>query len=375
MLGCSRSSAADLAVRRIGLRVSLVRQFSRCYAGPAVHRPLLIVALSGTLVACPTEPDDPVVDRWELVHQDLPGALLSVWGTSSTDVWAVGGDALDGTGPTVIHFDGETWSSHPTPQAQGNLWWVFGFDGGPIYMGGEGGVILRYQDGNYTLMDTPGTDTVFGIWGASPDDVWAVGGASDATGGFAWRLSPDMGDTWTAEPSLPADVPTNAAIWKMYGTSSTDAWLVGSNGVALHWDGASLQQGDTGVGTSLFTVHEKDGRYVAVGGTASGIIVEYEDGVWTNATPDPAPPGLSGVVLGDDGFGIAVGTFGAIYSRSADAGWAEEQLDFSIPLSLHGTWIDDTGGVWAVGGQVFSPPFDDGLLLHRGPTTIPSEGL
>jgi hypothetical protein len=366
------TAAADLAVGLMRGSVLLVREFTHCYARPAVHRQLLIVALSGALVACPTDPEP--VDSWELVHQGLSGALLSVWGTSSTDVWAVGGDTLDGSGPTVIHFDGETWSRHQTPQAQGNLWWVFGFDGGPIYMGGEGGVILQYnpQDATYTLMDTPGTDTVFGIWGASPDDVWAVGGASDATGGFAWRLS---GDTWTAEPSLPADVPTNAALWKVYGTSSTDAWLVGSNGVALHWDGASLQQGDTGVGTSLFTVHEKDGRYVAVGGTASGIIVEYEDGAWTNVTPDPAPPGLSGVVLGDDGFGIAVGTFGAVYSRSADAGWAEEQLDFNLPLSLHGTWIDDTGGVWAVGGQVFSPPFDDGLLIHRGSKAIPSEGL
>jgi hypothetical protein len=339
-----------------------------------VRSQLVLVASCVALLACPADPDEPMTDTWRLVHQGLPGALLSVWGTSSTDVWAVGGDALDGTGPTVIHFDGESWSRHPTPQMQGNLWWVFGFDGGPIYMGGEGGVILRYEPASdeFTTMVTPGTDTVFGIWGASPDDVWAVGGASDATGGFAWRLS---GDTWTPEPTLPVDVPTNAAIWKMYGTSSSDAWLVGSNGVALHWDGSSLQQGDTGVGTSLFTVHEKDGLYAAVGGTASGFIVEYQDGAWTNVTPDPAPPGLSGVVLGDDGFGVAVGTFGAIYSRSAAGGWVEEQLDFSIPHSLHGTWIDETGGVWAVGGQVFSPPLDEGLLIHRGPTAIPSEGL
>jgi hypothetical protein len=337
-----------------------------------------MVGLSATLLACPTEPEPPT-DKWELVHRGLSGALLSVWGTSSTDVWAVGGDAGDGTGPTVIHFDGESWSRRPTGQANGNLWWVFGFEDGPVYMGGEGGMIVRYDPGpagevgDYTLMPTPGTDTVFGIWGASPDDVWAVGGASDSTGGFAWRLSSDT-DEWIPEPSLPADVPAVAAIWKVFGTSSSDAWLVGSNGVSLHWDGTALQPGDTGVGTSLFTVHESEGRYAAVGGTASGIIVEYENGAWSNVTPDPAPPGLSGVVLGADGFGVAVGSFGAVYSRSADAGWVEEQLDFNLGLSLHGAWIDDTGCVWAVGGQVYTPPFDDGLLIHRGPS-IPSEGL
>lgn len=336
-----------------------------------MFRQFLFAASAVVLLGCPTDPTPPEEEGWELVHQGLPGALLSVWGTSSTDVWAVGGDARDGTGPTVIHFDGETWSSRPTGQPQGNLWWVFGFDGGPVYMGGDGGVILRYESGQYTLLDTPSTETVYGIWGASPDDMWAVGGASDSTGGFAWRLS---GDTWSPEPSLPADVPTNAAIWKIFGTSSNDAWLVGSNGVSLHWDGSSLTPGDTGIGTSLFTVHESEGLYVAVGGTASGFIVEYQDGVWTNVTPEPSPDGLSGVALGDGGFGIAVGNFGGVWSRSADGGWVEEQLDFNLGLTLHSTWIDETGAAWAVGGQVFGPIPDEGLLMHRGPS-IPNGGL
>jgi hypothetical protein len=333
------------------------------------RRAVLLLSFSCCLLACPAEPTPPD-DGWEIVHRDLSGALLSVWGSSSTDVWAVGGDALDGTGPTVIHFDGEAWSRVPTGEPQGNLWWVFGFDGGPVYMGGEGGVILRYQDGEFTSMDTPGTETVFGIWGATPDDVWAVGGASDSTGGFAWRLS---GDVWTAESTLPADVAANAAVWKVFGSSTDDAWLVGSNGVALHWDGSTLQPGNTGVGSSLFTVHASNGRYAAVGGSATGIIVEYEDGQWSNVTPDPPPPGLSGVVLGTDDFGVAVGTFGAVYTRSS-AGWAEEDLGFNLGLSLHAAWIDEQGCVWAVGGQVYSPPYDDGLLIHRGPS-IPSGGL
>lgn len=337
-----------------------------------MQRQFVLILSSCLLAGCPTTPDPPDTDSWELVHRDLSGALLSVWGTSSTDVWAVGGDALDGTGPTVIHFDGSSWLRMPTGQTQGNLWWVFGFEDGPVYMGGEGGVILRYEDGTYTNMDTPGTDTVFGIWGASPDDVWAVGGATDATGGFAWRLQ--GGDTWTAESTLPADVNANAAIWKVFGTSADEAWLVGSNGVALHWDGAALQPGETGVGSSLFTVHASEGRYAAVGGAATGIIVEYEDGAWTNVSPTDTPaPGLSGVVLGADDFGVAVGAFGAVFARDA-SGWHEEELGFNLGLSLHSVWIDELGCVWAVGGQIYTPPYDDGLLIHRGPS-IPSEGL
>jgi hypothetical protein len=338
----------------------------------SLNRYLPLLLGSCLLTACPSDPEPPK-DRWEVVFANLPGALLSVCGTSSTDVWAVGGDALDGKGPTVIHFDGERWSQVSTGESQGNLWWVFGFDGGPVYMGGDGGVILRYDTGTdtFTKMTTPGTGTVFGIWGATPSQVWAVGGESADIGGFAWRLD---GDGWTPEPLLPDEVPATAAIWKAFGTSTDDAWFVGSNGVSLHWDGSSFSFGDTGIGTSLFTVHAGEGRYAAVGGTVSGFIVEYQAGAWTNVTPDPPPPGLSGVTLGEDGFGIAVGAFGAVYSRSAAAGWSEVNLPFNVAPTLHGSWIDESGGVWIVGGQIYSTPLTDGVLLHWG-APIPTDGL
>ncbi len=290
--------------------------------------PRLVLALTACLLACPGDaPEEPT---WQRVHQGLPAALLSVWGTAADDVWAVGADTRDGQGPLVLHFDGAAWTRVVTGEAQGNLWWVFGFDGGPIYMGGEGGMILRNQSGAFTRMTTPGAATVFGIWGAAPDDVWAVGGASDSTGGFAWRL---QGDAWVDEPTLPADIPTGAAVWKIFGAGPSDAWLVGSNGVALHWDGAALTPGDTGVGSSLFTVHAAGGRYVAVG------------------------------------------SFGAVLTRDPAAGWAEADLGFTIGQNLHGSWIDDQGGLWAVGGQTFSPPYDDGVLLHRGTSMIPGGDL
>lgn len=313
--------------------------------------------------------DEPAVDTWQIVHEGVPGALLSVWGTSARDVWVVGADALDGTGPVVLHFDGDAWERVSTGLAQGDLWWVFGFPGGPVYMGGTGGTILRAQpeSGSFTVMPTPGLGTVFGIWGATPDDVWAVGGDSESAGGFAWRL---RGEAWEPEPSVPADVAADAAIWKIYGLATDDAWAVGSNGVSLRWDGTAFTRGDTGVGTSLFTVHAYDGRYAAVGGSASGFIVEFDGSAWSNATPDPAPMGLSGVTLGPGGSGVAVGLFGVVYVREG-GGWQPEDLDDAATRqNLHGSWIDDEGGLWVAGGQTLSPPFNDGILLHRG-TAVP----
>lgn len=309
--------------------------------------------------------DDP---SWQVVHEDLPGALLSIWGTSETDVWAVGGDALDGSGPLVLHWDGSDWSRKPTGLTQGDLWWVFGFADGPIYMGGSGGIILRYENDQFTQMDTPGQETVFGIWGASPDDVWAVGGASPSGGGFAWRL---QNGEWAADSTLPSNVSDEAAVWKVFGTSVDDAWLVGSNGVSLHWNGQELSPGQTGVGASLFTVHAGGGqRYAAVGGLVTGIIVEYDGGEWTDVTPDPVPgDGLSGVCLGAGGEGIAVGAFGSVYLRD-ETGWRAEDLGFYLDQNLHATWIDPSGGLWAVGGNTISPPLSDGVAIYRGEAEV-----
>jgi hypothetical protein len=143
-----------------------------------------LLALAGT--GC--SDGERAAPAWQLVAPHLDGALLSVWGTSARDVWAVGSDSRDGLGATVLHFDGASWERLETGQA-GDLWWAFGFAAGPLYLGGTGGTILRFDDGEFTRMNTPGTGTVFGIWGATADDLWAVGGApGGAQGAFAWRL-------------------------------------------------------------------------------------------------------------------------------------------------------------------------------------------
>lgn len=318
-----------------------------------------IAAVAGCDDGGETHP--PPDSKWQLVMSGQPGALLSIWGTAADDVWVVGADARDGAGPLVLRYDGAAWSRLPTGQTEGDLWWVYGFEGGPVYLGGSGGVILRYDAGAFTRMTTPGTDTVFGLWGPSASEMWAVGGAADKSG-FAWRL---QGDAWEAEPSLPADVAADAAIWKVFGRSADDAWMVGSNGVSFRWDGAALSQAETGVGSSLFTVHANAKRFAAVGGLAGGFIVENDGSGWTDALPGGALYGLTGVCLGAGDEGHAVGQYGSVYSRDS-SGWHEEDHGLDFKGDLHAVWLDPKGGVWASGGQTSSFPLTEGLLIHRG---------
>ena len=56
----------------------------------------------------------------------------------------------------MLHLDAGSWSRLTTGQS-GDLWWVHGFAGGSLFMGGAGGLILRYDESGFTRMDTPGT--------------------------------------------------------------------------------------------------------------------------------------------------------------------------------------------------------------------------
>lgn len=328
-----------------------MRTASRC-------APLAIAVLA----ACSGPGPDANTREWQEVGRDLPAALLSVWGSTASDVYAVGGDA--GDGPLVVHYDGTAWTRLQTG-VRGNLWWVHGFADGPVFMGGDGGTVVRYDGGTFTKLTTPGTDTVFGIWGDSPTDVWAVGGAVGGSGGaFAWRLS---GDTFALAPGFPAGLADSAALWKMYGRSANDAWIVGTNGKTLRWDG-TLTEVSAGVGESLFTVHADAAGYTAVGGFGTGLILENSSGTWENATPSGAP-GLVGVCTTAKG-SYVVGQYGTVFSRADDGVWRAEDLGFNVDETFHSVWVDPDGGTWVVGGRVQTLPLVDGIMLYSGPETV-----
>jgi hypothetical protein len=327
---------------------------------------ILIIPL-GFLFASAACPPPPTPPHWQQVAKKLPNALLSIWGTSANDVWTVGSDTADGKGPLVLHYDGTAWTRLETG-ATGDLWWVFGFENGPVFLGGQNGLMLRYENGAFAKMTTPGTAIVTGIWGASADDVWAVGAESGgARGAFAWRL---RNGVWSDAPGFPPGLVDTDALWKVWGRDANDVWLVGSAGKTLHWDGSAFTVVSAGTGESLFTVHANSRRFVAVGGFGTGKIVESSgSNEWTNMSPADAPS-LIGVALTESGTGFAVGQYGAVFART-DGGWSEERTGFTLNQSLHSVWIDSSGGVWAVGGEVLTFPLKDGVLLHRGLTDVP----
>ena len=139
----------------------------------APHLARLLVSVLAILLftQCKGEEDaESISDDWTIVAEIENAALLAVHGTSAKDVWMVGAD--DGKGPVVLHYNGQEWQRHTTG-VQGDIWWVRAFDDGVVYMAGSDSIVLRYQNGVFERLQTPGLGktVLFGIWGMASDDT------------------------------------------------------------------------------------------------------------------------------------------------------------------------------------------------------------
>ena len=325
---------------------------------------LVWLAVSSTL-SCADDGEG----QWSAVFSDLPGALVSVWGSSATDVWTVGSD--DGSGPLVLHYNGTKWQRKHTG-VTADLWWVFGLDGA-VFMGGSGGTILQYAGGIFTTMPTPVSGTVFGIWGTSASDLWAVGGNQQSGTGFILR---NNGAGWT-QVTDPAVNGTQSSFFKVWGRSASEVFIVGTGGVILRYDGATYIPQSSPTALSLFTiagVSSAGGPVAAVGGAGNlGVVAEYDEATgWHEVEVDGDVPAVFGVAFDANERAFAVGFNGQVVRRD-DGAWRVEDTGLMVGWHYHAVWIDPDGGVWTVGGRVIAPPLTDGMLSYKGfsppPTT------
>src|SRR5205814_4304592 len=89
-------------------------------------------------------------DAWTTPVSGLDPILLSVWGSSKTDLWAAGGTCIIGnctaaTSKSLVLHGGEGGWTEMNAGATAVLWWVFGFGPSDVWFAGEQGTILHYD--------------------------------------------------------------------------------------------------------------------------------------------------------------------------------------------------------------------------------------
>ena len=310
----------------------------------------------------------PATREWQLLASELPAALLSVSGRSASDIYAVGADK--GHGPLVLHFDGKVWKELATGQS-GDLWWVQAIENGPVLMAGGSGTVLRYDGVKFERLDSPGLGrhTVYGVWGSSGDDFYAVG-SGGGRNGFVWHYHGGAFENVVLPLDLPrlpnGEVP---GFFKVWGTGKDgDVWVVGAAGSIMHRKGTSpFAVVPTQTKETLFTIHGSGDRLVSVGGAGNGVLLAGKNGNFANGSPAGAGllQGIFTTAHGD----WASGERGLVY-EAPEGGGPFKAVDTGLVMppasSLHAMFVDPQGGVWSAGGNVLTPALDNGMLVHYG---------
>jgi hypothetical protein len=108
-------------------------------------------------------------------------SLLTGWGTSSTNAWAVG-EPTQGNGTDLWHFDGTAWSivDSATPGLQTSLGAVWGSGPNDVWASGPG--FLWHFDGASLSKVSFGAYEFTAGTSSSPDEAWAGGWYSGGAG-------------------------------------------------------------------------------------------------------------------------------------------------------------------------------------------------
>ena len=305
---------------------------------------------------------------WEVALEVGPdvGAFLSAWGPDADRLYVVGGQEPAEPGPTtgaMMRWDGTQWSAVELPADTPKLNWIHGVGEHRFAVGELGTVLHRVGDDDANAWEVSRCETnlaLWGVWGAAPDDLWAVGGDGFSRPPVLCRFD---GTAWTLVDLPPFSV-MSRALFKVWGASADAVWAVGHRGLVLHWDGDAWSEQTSGTALDLISLWGTGpDEVLAVGGRADSVIVRWDGAQW-QAREMFGPAGLNGIWMADDGASTIVGTMGRI--DTVARGTLDAVPDDSpTTLALHAVF-GVAGQRVAVGGSLdLSPPFSGIVLVHR----------
>jgi photosystem II stability/assembly factor-like uncharacterized protein len=208
------------------------------------------------------------------IERDLASQELYSLFANSAGVWAIG------TGLLSLDSGGDSWAPSLDGSTVGAGYGMTDVWGSGLEMWTAGGPTLWHTiDGanqwHSVSYPVPAGTTAWGnaIWGSSTSDVYLVGEA-----GYIWHYN---GTSW-ANAIQPVPLPQNGGAVQylrgVWGTGQNDVYVVGDQGTLLRSTdgGQTWKQESTGVGTgpsapSLYAIHGAGGVIYAVGD--SGLIL------------------------------------------------------------------------------------------------------
>lgn len=309
--------------------------------------------------------------------------VTAMWGTSATDVF--------GVGFRMARWNGSTWTFTNSPTSQ-TLRAIWGSSSSQVFAAGDGGVIVRFDGTSWSTMTSPVTTNIRGISGSGPSFALAVTASSQVLrwDGTTWTTQTTpaqfLNGVWVSSPTLAFAVGNNAVFrfngtaWTsetlpnvesnltaVWGSSATDVYAAGTDGVVLHYDGSSWVRvpqvtrsealAVTGSGSTAFVLGR---NFVATANRSTQTLLSYA-------------PKLNAVWAIDDNTAFAVGESGIVW-RYNNGSW--RRLDTGVFHNLRDVWAASANRVFAVGDN---PSGTAAMLQYDGSTwsevSLPPSGF
>jgi hypothetical protein len=281
--------------------------------------------------------------------------LNDIWGSSATDLFAVGADLAHPRG-AILHYNGAAWQAMESDTSD-SLSGVWGSSATDVYAVGSAGVIVHYNGAAWQSLPRVTTSSLFDIWGASASDIFAVGGAGvgpppdTLTGtiihydGTAWR-------------TIVSDAKT--FLFDVWGSGAEDVFAVGDQGTILHYDGQMWRPMPSGTARALFGVWGSGADNVFAVGD-QGVILHYDGAAWSTMASGTVEM-LSSIWGSGAEDVFAVGGNGDVGTILHYDGATWDAMASDAGQQLFGIWGNGAGSVFAVGpnsmilGYVGKPP-------------------
>ncbi len=310
---------------------------------------MAILALLPLIASCGKESKKVVApvpaSRWAAMESGTTQFLRAVWGSSATNVFAVGDSG------TVLHYDGQLWS-RTRIAADLRLTDVWGASGTDVFVTSSDDSIYHFDGRAWGVAALTGLQSFTSVWGTSGTDVFVgtlFGGVVYFNGnGWYWIRDEE-----------PYFIHT-----KVWGTATNNVYITRSNEVE-RFDG--MKWLFTTVAPSFYPTNYQDPAG-GIGGTSpsdvyvvgGSTVLRFNGTRWDSVTVPPL--GFSTTQSLYDVWGTTandvwfVGDKGALLHKVGPTVALEES---GVVGSLRGIWGSSSSNIFVVG--------EGGVILHYGP--------
>lgn len=278
--------------------------------------------------------------------------LNAISARTPQDIWAVG-HAEDHS--LTMHFDGTAWTVVPSPNRQYGIRledvvaiaaddvWAVGWTGSNNF--DDENIALHWDGASWTIVPTPqpgeGTDRLFAIDAAGPNDVWATGFYENEFDQYRSSIFHWNGTSWS---NVENDCDVYGGLTGVTLISPSEGWAVG-NAETCHYNGKTWQEVPS---------PQPRNEYYEIGYPLEDVSGATPNDVWA-----------VGARIIDNGWYISWQSIAEHWDGSA---WT---LTTFVPGNqLTGVEAVATNDVWAVGRNSYGP-----LIVHYDRTewsTIPT---